>query len=229
MDKYDKTLEELEGLSQMGMDDFLADGDEQSLSAQLDERISNRTADLQPKGRVRYMRLIRVAAGILLLAAAGFLLMTRWGGSQGERLYADNFTAFEDVISTNLERGNQDASQVFDDLMVLYNQRRYDEFLSAPYFSQFKVVTNPLMGIYRANALMEVGRFEEAISSLQKVRSVDSPERYLDVTQWYLALAYLHQGDHDAASSLFAKIASTKEHFKRDEATSLLKKLKVEE
>lgn len=228
MDSFDDKLKHLEQMSQEGMDEFLQSDDSSDVSYELDERIDRRIAHLQPTRKRHLSLLMRVAAGLLLLAAAYILFFRSFSQSASDQLFAEHFVPFEDVITTHVERGAKAEAPDVSDVMKQYNQGQYTQFLDAKIFDDLAVPAQPLLAIYQANALMKLNRSDEAVSILSQLINSTGENPYQDITQWYLALAYVHQGQDLLAQQLLTSITSAEGHYKKKQAQALLEALNAQ-
>lgn len=209
-------------MSDQGMDDFLNADDSSDISQVLDERIDRRIAELRPIKNKSFNLPLGIAAGLLMLLAAYALFFGNWRQSTSDRIFAEHFVPFEDVITTDVERGVNVKTTEIGDVMQQYNQGRYAQFLNTPTLDDLSVSAQPLLAIYKANALMKLDRVDEAVSILKTLNNSLDKNPYQDITQWYLALAYVHQGQNHLAQQLLMSITSAKGHYKKKQAQALL-------
>ena len=134
-------------------------------------------------------------------------------------LYEHNFAPLENVIVTPETRT---GLELFDRGMAAYD--RGDFVRAAGFLDRFYQQSgDPNAALFLGVAQLELGNQEAAINSLQNcLGNLASPA--LDASQWYLALAYLKNGDMGLASEVLKTISA--ESVYGSQAASLLKEIK---
>ncbi len=156
-------------------------------------------------GISRYNRLLRIAAILILVAAAGIVLKyVLTGKAINDQLYNDYYTRYEaDVI---MRSSDSDKSSL-DHALLLYSDRNYNAAIKVLDGILEQDQHNYYAWFYRGLSCLEANSPAEAVRSFQSIpASWDSP--YREHRNWYLALALLRNGNIKAASDAFKQISS---------------------
>lgn len=168
--------------------------------------------------QMRTIRLIThisaIAAGILMLFLIGYLLIPK---QQSPAQFAMNY--FEPYPLSNIRGESTDQQEVMDKALVPYQQGNFGEAL--PYLRQLQQAnpTNSQFKLNLASGLMAEGQPEEAIALLKTISGQSA-----DAAEWYLALAYLQDGQVDVAKGILQEIGG-KSHFRKKQAMELREEL----
>lgn len=187
--------------------------------AKLADKQKQDAAFLHPA--VKNRKRIGYAAAILAFCVVGlgFLLFIKTTPST-EELYAGYFSAYPNVILP-LERsaGTPDPrSKAY----ALYEAEQYQQAYDL--FTTLDADTDPEALFYAALSAMEVDRIEDAIRLLGNYERTPAPK--LDrQAKWYLALAYIKNGETESSKELLTQLAASA-GYNKDKAGALLKKLK---
>ena len=223
-------MDELEKKAQKGLESFSKKGDIEAVKAKLDGLVDDMLGedDGVPNDNSggKNFKWIYIAIAVLGLALIGYL-----GFKDGSKkkevieapvLYAQYFEVLPDAISAN-ERGTDEESEIRSDAdlgMDYYNKGDYKS--AANILKQQDELDYMVFG---AIAEMKNDNHKAAIALLLESQQMDSANKYKDIVEWYLALAYLKNGNIQEAKTSFALIANEK-HYKRDKAKIILKSLK---
>ena len=183
-------------------------------------------------GKVRLMTIQRYWAaaaiiGILLFAGLFYL-----PSSQND-VFADNFEAYEDVLSRDVEivlseRGAALDIEVLEQLQVALKDYQNKDFTKAiPVFEQYlkssaKDYKGEEVQFYLAIANLGANNTQKAIAQFDNLLKGESPKFREDV-QWYLALAHIKNKDFSIAKSLLKELESNSKYAKQ--AKSILGEL----
>ena len=136
-----------------------------------------------------------------------------------EELYSEAFQPYP-------AEGKRSATKVtnLDKGLSFYNSAQYD---SASYYLT-KVRQEPNTPIHYALflgiAFLENGNADKAIEEFDLLLNPPNVF-YGEMARWYLAMAYLKKGNREKVAEVLREIAQSNEHFNRNEAKKLLKKL----
>lgn len=161
-----------------------------------------------------------VAILVLILLGIAWLV---WKGQEEspERLYAAYFEPYQNVLVPTV----RDAGVPLDVLEAFqaYEDGNYETALLA--FNQLPVeVQKPDYELYEALSLMQTNRVGEAIRLLQVLKN-NSDSQFREHAQWYLALAYLKQGNTPKARQFLEGLVENKSAIFEKKARELLSKL----
>lgn len=154
-----------------------------------------------------------IAASIAALIALGWWGMNTFSGPNMEALYQDNYESYPNTAVT-ITRG--DVRETLErDAFTAYESGDFGsalEKLSALDDRDYTL-------FYRAQCQLQLGRTTDAIESLQK--NIETGTVYLPESQWYLALAYLKNGQKELALKEL-RILIDRYDYKKEDATALL-------
>lgn len=158
-------------------------------------------------------------AATLLLAVSSYFIWLQ-GTPSPEKLFAKNFEPYRNIVQP-VVRG-----EVSEDLktkaFVAYETGDFSK--AALLFSElFEEENEPYALFYEANAQLATDNNAKAISLLTQY--LESPRKLTNIAQWYLALAYLKEGNMIEVKERLQKIIDTKTHG-HSEATEILEALK---
>lgn len=171
----------------------------------------------QPTARIKSLnstfRIATIAAGIIILFILGYLFIPDQQPEQFAMQY------FEPYPLSNVRGESDDQQALFDQALIPYQQGDFQ--IALPYLRQL-LGTDPdnvQLKLNLASALIAEAQTPEAISLLQTITNQSA-----DAAEWYLALAYLQDGQLSQAKELLQAI-SGKSHFKQGQARNLLEEL----
>lgn len=169
--------------------------------------------------RILFRRVMAVAAGIVMLIAAGIIWMN---GSSGKiapgALYAKHF---EMPAAPSVRNGMQQVNPKWQNAVDFFAGGKYksaipllQELLTDESFGQ-RETAKLLLG----TCLLSEGDTNGAIEILDQI----TPEStYQQDAEWYHALALLKGGNLGEAKQAFEKIAAQERHFKKKESKDIL-------
>lgn len=160
--------------------------------------------DQKSTGTRRFPLLWRVAAVLVLVGglAAGWFFNI---GPNYERLYAENFEPYPNVVAPLVRSGSLQDSQL-KEAFRYYDTEDYTRAAAA-----FKAAyDNDQIGsanFYYAISVMADGKIDRAIIALEDP-DWQIPENYQEATYWYLGLSYLKLGNKESARMYLEKVAA---------------------
>lgn len=165
------------------------------------------------KKRFPLRRLLAAAAVLLLLVFIGWQFLI----PEPTDIFAEYFkphpNSLHPIVKSESEVSELQRTFLFYEIgdfekaLVGFNKIKADQPNDDVYF-------------YQANALLKLGRIEEAIQLLQEIIENDNTD-YLAPAKWNLALAYLAKEDIESAKPLLAELAN--EPFHKVKVEKLLK------
>lgn len=147
--------------------------------------------------------LIAASVSILVLIAAAYFLFLD-PATQPEDLYAQNFS----LPADNLTVRGDESQQLLNQAMALYNDQQFEQALQGFEAWQAQHADSIPVIFYSAISHMALGEMQPAIDKLQMIvleRTADAS--YSSASRWYLALAYLRDGDKKKAEALLNDLA----------------------
>lgn len=165
---------------------------------------------------------IRVAA--ILFVVAGAVCVLRYAllrDSNAQRLYQKYYTVYD---ADGISRSAQSDRQLFDNAIINYTQKDFAGALDKLNSIVQSEKDNHLAWFFRGLAFLETGAAAEAIQSFTAIPAAWS-NPYSEHRDWYLALAYLRNGDMMEATEGFTRISVAKGYY-AEKANKILRKLK---
>jgi FimV-like protein len=186
-----------------------------------ESKVKHTLADQQSrKVLVRKISVWLAAASVAILLATSSLLMI------GKNASADYMAVYEQHFAVpSADFKDRDISPEINStyLMALneYNDARYD--VAYKLFEEIpeESVYNTAYFLYKGIAAMELGEFQAAIESFDKLMT--DPMMKHNV-MWYRGLSYLAMEDLESARTIFREIINTDGHYKK-QARSLLRSI----
>ncbi|MEM6963452.1 MAG: hypothetical protein AAF573_01720 [Bacteroidota bacterium] len=167
-------------------------------------------------------RRLQIAAVMLLLVAAIFLIRNNLSSPTPERLFAQHF---EVPSATNARSTNSSVDKIWEQAATAYNEAAYPEAIQL----MQDLVKNDSLN-FRDRVYFHLGLsqiinddLEDGIKSLDQVSKVSS---YAQQAQWYAAMAYLKAADIPNTTMLLQEISNSKNHYKRKVAEEILLELR---
>lgn len=164
---------------------------------------------------------LRLAAGVLVLVGAWWLLGEEKGEAAGADLFATAWQAYPNEITVTV-RGAQTKGALAQ-VMNLYGQGDY-----AAALQQMETLQTPAdtLAFYRANALLGAGNIKEAAQAFDQI-AAQPQHPYVQAAEWYQALIATRTQDFATASRILKSISQQKGHPFQQKAQGLLAKLPV--
>jgi len=160
------------------------------------------------------------AASVLIIAISALWLFNPSDSHQD--LFNSYYTPYLNVVNPTLRAEQPTNIPLRDQAYQAYDRQEYqkavDAFLSIPEHEQ-EVEDQLYLGI----SYLSLQNMQEAVTVLKTY--VQEQEQFKLQAQWYLALAYIAQGESELAVPLLNQV-STERGFKAVEAQNLLQQLK---
>jgi tetratricopeptide (TPR) repeat protein len=164
----------------------------------------------------------RVAAAVLLLAIPiSLLLYHNDNKNSPQLLFSNNYVSYESDLGTvRGETPDKQLAPTFSKAMELYEQK---DFPRAELYLDSYLKANPEDAdavLYLGAAALENANLPKAIELLETAR-INNADKYEDAT-WYLALAYIKQGDLSNARAVLQDLTKLEDGFYYQKANDLL-------
>lgn len=165
--------------------------------------------DAEKPSKIKWF-LWAAAASVILLAVIFF------STPSSEPTYAD-YAVYEPLALA--ERGDTDSVKLLAE--SAFNGKEYEKALRYVDAILREDMENTSLQIYKAIALIELGRYDEADDLLNSIERRDS--LYRDKAIWWQALSALKQREYDRSKALLIRISEDADEYKR--AQTLLDEL----
>ena len=169
-----------------------------------------------------FPRWMKVAASIAAVFVVAFALNFYFQSKVTDaELFATNFEPSKNV-SFPIVRASS-AENIQNDAFIAYNESNFEKAIPLLATVYAKTKESEIL-FYEGNALLASGKTQEAIDKFKQ--HLTFSDNLNNRTHWYLALAYLKNKETAKAKKELEQLLDSGEAFKKNEATSLLKKLK---
>ncbi len=164
-------------------------------------------------------RWLQIAAAVVLLFGVGWLLQQAFSGPVDYQELA--MSAYEPYPDRLNVRGEQEISATLVEGMQAYGQQDYAQAISllsqVPESDSLYLPTR----FYLGNAYLSHQQAKEAVEVFSRLQS--NPDNlFREATDWYLALAYLANGQTEQGKILLQALANNDEHSYQARAQELL-------
>ncbi|MDO6761471.1 hypothetical protein Q4566_14765 [Tamlana sp. 2_MG-2023] len=166
-----------------------------AISAEEDEKFMKILSDFESEAREKKTEISKfptkwlVAASIALLVGITYFFTT-YQNTTSHDLYVQNFKPYRNVTHPII-RGDQ-LNDIKTQAFSEYNKGEYKK--SVQLFTElYASEKEPYYLFYKANALIQLDRAEEAVPLLNK--HLETQDSLTNKTYWYLAMAYLQLDD----------------------------------
>ena len=216
--KNDKTfkneLDFLENLKSITEDD-----DSSNFKAQLEgfekeyqntNKSANNKAWLKP--------LLAVAAVLVIALTINF----GWNRSVDETKLFDTYIEPSKNVTQPIVRSDSYKNNL-NNAFIAYNDSNYEEAVYL-FENAYEDTKQSEILFYEGNALLAMGKPIEAIKKFNQ--HLTFSDSLTNRSHWYIALAYLKAKDIENAKFQFKLLMNSGESFKKEEASSIIKKLK---
>lgn len=185
--------------------------------AKLDAIFDEANHDVEPgsagSSRFRPQMWLSIAAAILLLMVAGYLLLNQ--SPEPQELFA---TYYESPTAPE-QMGAPGIDSLLQLAHLQFNQKSYQEAI-ALYTQVTQLNGRAESWQYLAYAHLNLGNIQEAIDAFLNDTQPN------DMSEWYLALTYLQAGNSQKAREVLQKIADDAGHDYGEKAEELMGKLR---
>lgn len=205
-----KEVEEYKSIVQ-GIESF-------GMKKMLDE-IHNDEFGVKKKKEKNAINKLHIVGGVLILAALiGYLLYPIIEENRSlqkkqpfeniNMQFAQNMPVLEGLPVTL----SSDNNVLFQEAMVAYRMKDYK--MADKIFAQINMVNqlSDTLSIYHANALIELGSYQQAISLLSPLTITDSSPYYYDAI-WFQAKAFLSYNKIDSARVMIKKLTDSENKY----------------
>ncbi|MFK8102278.1 MAG: tol-pal system YbgF family protein [Saprospiraceae bacterium] len=190
---------------------------------EVDQHWQAPTSTIAPKAKVFNLRsIMAIAATVLLVVFAYQIFMPSTSNSQTD-LFAANFESYKMVLN---QRSADQRDELNGDLVqtavAAYEQKDFAQ--AALQFKQLQSESPQIVAFqfYHAIAELALKNTAVAIPLLENIRQ-QPPHLFIEQSQWYLALAYLQQGEKEKARTALRAIKA--KEYQYTKAQKLLKTL----
>lgn len=168
-----------------------------------------------------YKSYLAVAATIVLLAVAAFVIIKLSTATSHQELYATYYHPYPNIVNAIKRSDHTDNQSTVDQAYQLYEQGQYTNAIQ--YFEKVSAAdkTAPVI-FYTGSAYLASDQPEKAISAFREV--IERHEEFNIQAQWYLGLAHLKTGNAEQAREILLKIASEENSYAKL-AESILEKM----
>jgi len=164
-----------------------------------------------------------IAASITLLLGLGIWFVSNTYFPSNEQLYVQNFEPYRNIVQP-IVRGESSKTIEYS-AFVAYENKNYHKAINL-----FNSVNNPndnYIQFYKAMCLLSLNKSDDAIPVLLLIamdnKQGSSSKNFTEMANWYLALAYLKNGDDDKALSQFSIVANHPTYtFKKEQAKQII-------
>ncbi len=160
-----------------------------------------------------------IAASLLILLGTSWQFFFNSQPKSTDELYASYFEPYRNIVQPIVRGEHKEdlQSKAFE----AYEAKDYENAIM--YFNEIlNEEPNATISFYKANALLQLNKTNEAILILQA--NIKNSDTLQDRNLWYLALAYLKDSNIDASKKALKNLLSQSE-FKSKEAGVLIKDL----
>lgn len=161
----------------------------------------------------------QIAASLLILLGTSLLLFFNSQSNSTEKLYASYFEPYRNIVQPIVRGEHKDDIQF--KAFEAYETKDYKNAIL--HFNEIlKEKPNATISFYKANALMQLNKANQAIIILEA--NIKNADTLQGRNLWYLALAYLKNNNIDASKKTLNLLLS-QSNFKTKEATVLIENL----
>ncbi|MEE9438674.1 MAG: hypothetical protein V3V14_06710 [Saprospiraceae bacterium] len=205
--------------AQLGLDTFKTDNGniesvKSSLDSMVDDLLNEDYIKSSTNNKYRLLKFSLLAIGFIFIIGYFWNKSTTSTKSKNQNkvYYAQYFEPLQDAIS-NIERGGKQADNqpIIDSAMKYYNSKDYKK--SASLLKDFDSADTK---IYYAISLLADGNTSLAISEFDLMTNNIKFNKYSDIVDWYLTLAYLQNSEQNKAITLLDKIIKNKTYMHKE-------------
>lgn len=169
---------------------------------------------------IKLPKLWLVAASVILLIGLGFWYVNDSYFPSNEKIYTENFEPYRNIIQP-VERGKE-INTIEYKAFVAYENREFHKAINL--FNSSENSEAVYTQFYKAMCYLGINKSSEAIDILLPIATSENQMNSLnEKANWYLALAYLKNGEKEKAISQFSLVANHPNNsFKKEEARKIL-------
>lgn len=223
-------MDELEKKAQRGLDSYSESGDLRSVKTELDGLVDDMLGEdddasinKETAKKNSWIYIVLVILGLAILSYFGYKDgSNKEDIAEGPVLYAQYFEVLPDMLTAN-ERSSEKEDE--EQQEAVQGMREYNSGNYKGAAALLKNSEDVIHQIYAAIAEMENRNFSDAIDLLNQCQKNDTNGKYTDITDWYLALSHIKNGNLKQGKLKLNSIISTDKHYKKKEAEKILKAL----
>ena len=164
-----------------------------------------------------------VAASIILLVGFGFWFINNSYFPSNEQLYTQNFEPYRNIVQP-VVRG-ESINSIEYKAFVAYENKNYHKAINL--YNSVDNTNADYIQFYKAMCYLSLNKTNEAINLLLPVATSSnkstSDKNFDELSNWYLGLAYLKNGENGKALSQFSLIANHPTNtFKQEESKEII-------
>lgn len=168
------------------------------------------------RSRTNIKMYYKIAAAILLLLAAAFLIL-KWSYSPDpQSLYLAYYEPYPNIVDPLDRTSNSEVFSAYQ----LYELGKYNETIEKLSAIPGKIITPPSL-FYLGQAYMATSEWEKALDCFQKIEDESS---YYQTAQWHIALIFLKLNDIEQVEKQLGIIIDQKGDYQK-QALALKKEL----
>jgi|GEM_PF-5250122 len=188
--------------------------------ARLDYRRQQKKELTLIKSGWRNARIMLLAsAALVLLALAIFVLVRNNEAPDYKALFDKYYTHYNFIIAF---RQSGDSVSHLNKGMQLYKAGNYKQAITS--FLAARESSWQITDFYLGLCYLEIGNYAKSVEYLKMVSDSSTDQQY--EARWYLALAYLAQGNQQETTKLLENIVKNQKDYFREQALKLLSDLK---
>ncbi len=166
----------------------------------------------------KWLKPLTAVAAILLIALSISFIFN--GSINEDKLFISYFEPSKNVSIPIVRHENDET--ILNKAFIAYGETDYEKAI--PLFENaFDITENSELLFYQGNALLAIGKTKEAIKKFEE--HLTFSDVLTNRSHWYLALAYLKTKQIEKAKQHLIALINSGESYKREESSSLLKKL----
>lgn len=167
-----------------------------------------------------------VAASILFIVGLGFIFLKSNYYPSQDKLFVQNYQPYRNIVQP-VARGDHSKTIEYS-AFVAYENGDYHKAINL--FNSVPNSNSEYIQFYKSMCYMSLNRSSDAIILLKQITDSDdnfnSENNFKELSNWYLALAYLNIGEIERANEQFSIIANDKDDvYKKEEAGNIFKYL----
>ena len=207
--------------------DFFTDNENKKYLQSLENLDINE--NLKNKNKMDVKRLFRVA-GIAAVLVVGLLLWKNFDSSSNDAVFADGKAIYSEYmdaseIPTFTVRGLTDSVLSLIETSFISKEFEKVNTIISSNESNFDEEQKDLIYIYQGISYGERNMYDKAYESLNNSEIFEG-SLYEQMADWYLGMTLLSSNNMGKARELFVSISENENHYKQQEAKTILKKIK---
>jgi tetratricopeptide (TPR) repeat protein len=148
-----------------------------------------------------------IAASILIVFVTAWVIFSKEPSVDPKKLYAEYMEPYPNVVTPKV-RGELSVDKMMSEALALYDKQAYTE-ASVLLEQVYNEHPNDQTAFYLAICQLMLKKPGEAIALLEAGEWQDTTTPTSTVVNWYLGLAFLQQGEQEAALPYFELVAAS--------------------